>query len=46
MRDRFERPEDIAFVINPSVWYKSMYPTGISVSFQLSGIKRFPECYP
>lgn len=29
MPDRFERPEDIAFVVNPSVWYKSMYPTGI-----------------
>jgi anaerobic magnesium-protoporphyrin IX monomethyl ester cyclase len=29
MRQRFARPEDIAFVVNPSVWYKSMYPTGI-----------------
>lgn len=25
----FERPEDIAFVISPSIWYKSLYPTGI-----------------
>ncbi|PKL42826.1 MAG: hypothetical protein CVV41_12415 [Candidatus Riflebacteria bacterium HGW-Riflebacteria-1] len=23
------RPEDIVFVINPSLWYQSMYPTGI-----------------
>ncbi len=29
MSERFERPEDIAFVISPSTWYKSMYPTGI-----------------
>jgi anaerobic magnesium-protoporphyrin IX monomethyl ester cyclase len=26
---RISRPEDVAFVINPSLWYQRMYPTGI-----------------
>jgi radical SAM superfamily enzyme YgiQ (UPF0313 family) len=37
------RAEDIAFIINPSLWYKSMYPTGILYLSSYLTLKGFPN---
>lgn len=29
IKESINRPEDIAFIINPSLWYQNMYPSGI-----------------
>ena len=43
MNGRLERPEDIVFIINPSTWYKSMYPTGILCLANYLEAKGFPS---
>ena len=37
------RPEDIAFVINPSLWYQCMYPTGILCLSSYLDLHEFPS---
>jgi len=37
------RPEDIVFVINPSLWYQCMYPTGILCLSSYLDLHGFPN---